>query len=107
MTALNPHAAPAMGRAPRYKHRIASLRKNSCERLDISLEEYNGCDLLNLSVVRDSSGSHVLNRMKSTARFVSVSVRMLPDLIEALQAAERQARCMEILDDSETEAARR
>ena len=80
-----------MGRAPRYKHRIASLRKNSCERLDITLEEYNGADLLNLSVVATTVGRHALNRMKGTARFVSVGVRMLPDLIEALQAAERQA----------------
>jgi hypothetical protein len=88
---LTPHSAPKMPRAARYKHKIATLRKNSMERLDITLEEYNGCDLLNLAVVRDSTGNHSLNRMKGTARFVSVNVCLLPQLIVALQDAQHRA----------------
>ena len=87
---LTPHSAPKMQRAPRYKHKVATLRKNSMERLDITLEEYNGCDLVNLAVVTDSTGHHRLNRMKHTARYVSVSARLPPQLIEALQEAEHQ-----------------
>jgi hypothetical protein len=89
---LTSHSAPKMGRAARYKHRIASLRKNSLERLDVSLEEYNGVDLVNLAVVRDSTGNHRLNGMQGTARYVSIATRLLPQLITALQDAQRKAR---------------
>jgi hypothetical protein len=87
-----------MGRTARYKHRIASLRKNSLERLDITLEEYNGVDLLNLAVVRDSTGKHRLNAMRGTARYVSINARLIPQLILALQDAERKATELGILD---------
>lgn len=96
-TALRRHSAPAMGRAPRYKYEIAALRKNSCERLLVSLEEYNGADLTNLCVKRDSTGKHRLNGMKGTARFVSIQTRQLPDLIKALQDAESKARELGLL----------
>ena len=88
---LTPHSAPKMQRAPRYKHKVATLRKNSMERLDITLEEYNGVDLLNLAVVRDSTGKHRLNGMRGTARYVSLSTRLLPQLIAALEEAKRRA----------------
>jgi hypothetical protein len=90
-----------MPRSPRYKHKVATLRKNSMERIDITLEEYNGCDLLNIAVVRDSTGRHFLNGMRGTARYVSVSTRLLPQLIEALQEAERQARAQGILPEKD------
>ena len=99
---LIPHTAPQMGRAPRYRHRIANLRKNSMERLTVTLEEYNGADLLNIAVVRDSSGSHSLNRMKGTARFVSIGARLLPDIIRALQDAKAKAVELGILAPDET-----
>lgn len=57
----------------------------------MSLEEYNGTDLCNLSVVRDSTGKHRTDRMKGTARFVSIQTAQLPTLIEALQEAARKA----------------
>jgi hypothetical protein len=98
---LTPHSAPKMARAPRYKHRIASLRKNSMERIDITLEEYNGCDLLNIAVVRDSTGKHRLNGMRGTARYVSLHTRLLPQLIEVLQDAERQARAQGVLAEKD------
>jgi hypothetical protein len=101
---LTPHSAPKMPRAARYKHKVASLRKNSMERLDISLEEYNGAYLVNLSVVRDSTGRHSLNGMRGTARFVSLSVQLLPPLILALQEAERQAVKEGLLDKQSDEA---
>jgi hypothetical protein len=99
-TALRPHSAPKMSRAARYKHTIAKIRKNSCERLQVTLEEYNNTDLVNLSVVRDSTGHHSLNRMKGTARFVSLNVRLLPQLIAALQDAQRKAIELGIIDTS-------
>ena len=98
---LNPHSAPKMGRSPRYKHKVASLRKNSLERLDITLEEYNGADLLNLTVVRDSTGNYRLNGMRGTARYVSVNARLLPQLIAALQDAERKAIELGLLSKAE------
>lgn len=94
---LTPHSAPKMQRAPRYKHKVATLRKNSMERLDITLEEYGGHDLLNIAVVRDSTGHHRLNGMRGTARYVSVNTRLLPQLIAALQDAERKAQELGIL----------
>ena len=95
---LTPHSAPKMIRAPRYKHKVASLRKNSMERLDITLEEYNGADLVNLAVARDSTGHHRLNGMRGTARYVSLNARLLPQLIAALQEAERKAVELGILE---------
>lgn len=88
---LQRHTAPQMGRQAKYKHQVASLRKNSCERLTVSLEEYNGTDLLNLSVKRDSTAKHRVGRMKQTARFVSIQIHQLPALIEALKEAEQKA----------------
>jgi hypothetical protein len=60
---LSPHTAPKMARAPRYRHKVASFGKNSMERVDVMLEEYNGIDLLNVSV-SDSSGQHSLKRRR-------------------------------------------
>lgn len=88
---LAPHSAPKMARSARYKHKVATIRKNSMERLDITLEEYNGADLLNLTVVRDSTGKHSLNAMRGTARYVSLNARLIPQLIAVLQEAERKA----------------
>jgi hypothetical protein len=99
---LTPHSAPKMSRTARYKHTIANIRKNSCERLQVTLEEYNGCDLLNLSVVRDSTGRHRLNGMRGTARYVSLNTRLLPQLIAALQEAERKARELGVLETTDT-----
>jgi hypothetical protein len=50
-----------------------------------------GADLCHVSVKRDGTGNHSLNKMKGTARYVSLSVRLLPQLIAALQDAEREA----------------
>jgi hypothetical protein len=102
---LRRHTAPKMDRAASYKHQIATLRKNSMERLEVSLEEYNGADLCNIAVRRDSTGSHALNGMKATARFVSVNIRQLPALIAALQQAEAKAHEMGLLHSQTTDAA--
>jgi hypothetical protein len=59
---LTPHTAPKMVRAPRYRHKVASFRKNSMERLDIVIEEYNG-----------------------------LQIKQLPQLIDALKEAEQLA----------------
>ncbi len=99
VTPLQRHSAPQMGRQARYKHQIASLRKNSCERLTVSIEEYNGTDLLNLAVKRDSTAKHRIGSMKQTARFVSIQVHQLPALIEALKNAEAKAREIGLLEN--------
>jgi hypothetical protein len=99
---LTPHSAPKMARAPRYKHKVATIRKNSMERLDICLEEYNNVDLVNLSVVRDSTGRHSFNGMRGTARYVSLNARLLPQLIAALQDAQRKAIELGIIIDTST-----
>jgi hypothetical protein len=107
MTPLRRHSAPAMGRLPRYKHEIAALRKNSCERLHVSLEEYNGLDLVNLAVKRDSTGKHRIGGMKQTARYVSIQLRQLPDLIRALQDAQAKAITEGLLEASVESASKR
>lgn len=91
MKSLNRHSAPKMNRDANYKHEIAKLRKNSCERLHVDLTEYNNMHLTNLSVQRDATGKHRVGRMKQTARFVSIQTHQLPALIEALQQAESKA----------------
>ena len=88
---LSRHSAPQMERKPHYRHKVASLRKNSVERIEVTLDKYNGSDLVNIAVVRDATGSHSLNGMKGTARYVTVQTGQLRDLIEALQDAERRA----------------
>ena len=98
---LTPHSAPKMQRAPRYRHKIASLRKNSLERIEVELIEYNDIDLCHIAVKRDNTGYHSLNEMKNTARYVSLSVRLLPQLIAALQDAERKALAEGLLQPSE------
>jgi len=97
MKQLHRHSAPKMGRETNYKHSIAKLRKNSCERLHVDLTEYNNMNLLNLSVQRDSTGKHRVGKMKHTARYISIQVHQLPDLIEALQQAEIKARDIGVL----------
>jgi hypothetical protein len=97
---LNPHSAPKMHRAPRYRHKVASIRKNSLERIEIELIEYNDNDLCHIAVKRDSSGHHSLNRMKETARYVSLNVRLLPQLIAALRDAEQRAQELNLLERS-------
>src|SRR3954451_10647095 len=78
MNRTPPHTAPKMACAPRYRHKVASFRKNSMERVDVTLEEYNGLDLLNISVTRDSSGRHSLTKMRGTARYISLQTKQLP-----------------------------
>ena len=77
---LTPHSAPKMNRPPRYRHKVASFRKNSLERIDVEPTEYNGVDLCNIAVVRDSTGRHQLNAMHGTSRFVSIGIQLLPEL---------------------------
>ena len=101
MTTLHRHSAPKMNREANYKHEIAKLRKNSCERLHVDLTEYNRMHLLNLSVQRDSTGKHRIGKMKQTARFVSIQVHQLPALIEALKEAENKAREIGVLKGGE------
>jgi hypothetical protein len=97
---LNPHSAPKMSRAPRYRHKVASIRKNSLERIEIELIEYNDNDLCHIAVKRDSSGHHSLNKMRETARYVSLATRLLPQLIAALQDAQRRAAELGILEST-------
>ncbi len=100
---LTPHSAPKMNRPPRYRHKIGSFHKNSLERVEVELTEYNGVDLCNIAVVRDDSGRHSLNGMKGTARYVSLGVRHLDRLISDLTKAREHAHAMGLLGKSTEE----
>jgi hypothetical protein len=91
MSELTRHSAPQMDRKPRYHIEVANIRKNSMERLQVLLTEYNGNDLVHVAVVRDATGQHRVRGMKGTARYVSLNVRQLPALIAGLEDARRRA----------------
>lgn len=105
MPELRRHSAPQMGRAPRYHIEVANIRKNSMERLQVLLTEYNGADLVHVAVARDATGKHHVRGMKGTARYVSLNVRQLPALISALEEARSRAIAEGLLADDGSGAA--
>jgi len=68
----------------------AVIQKNSAEEIRIGLAEYNGHDLLQVRVWADPRGGGS-DRIPTKAG-IACNVRLLPDLIEALQQAETRAR---------------
>jgi hypothetical protein len=57
----------------------------------VQLTEHNGVDLVDVAVVRDTTGKHDVRGMKGTARYVSLNVRQLSALIAGLEDARRRA----------------
>jgi hypothetical protein len=74
---------------------VKVLEKNARERVRISLDRYRGVDLIDVRVtveLSSSSGTWV-----PTAKGLSLRIEQLADLIEALQAAEAEARTRGLL----------
>ena len=71
-------------------YRGAVLRKNMTEEIRIELSEFNGHDLINVRIWTDprNGGSERI----PTKAGICCNVRLLPELIDALQQAETQAR---------------
>ena len=75
---------------------IATLRKNAAEEVRVSLDEFKGHDLISLRVWCDPYAG---DARVPTKRGLSVSVRLLPELIAALRQAEAEAREAGLLGD--------
>ena len=69
---------------------LAVIRKNALEEIRVELSEFNGHDLINIRIWTDprNGGSERI----PTKAGVCCNVRLLPELIEALQKAEAAAR---------------
>jgi hypothetical protein len=69
---------------------IASLEKNSRERVRVALDEYQGVKLIDIRITTElSQGTGI---QAPTKKGVALNVAKLPELIDALQQAERRAR---------------
>lgn len=78
------------------KRHIATISKNKLEEIRVGLDEYKGYDLVSIRVWADPyAGSERV----PTKRDISIGVRLLPGLIEALQQAEARARKAGLLQD--------
>ena len=76
-------------------YRGAVLRKNMTEEIRIELSEFRGHDLINIRVwtdPRDGGAERI-----PTKAGIACNVRLLPELIEALQKAEGAARKVGLL----------
>ena len=68
---------------------VAVVRKNGLEEIRVSLDSYNGHDLLDVRTYADFSGA---GERRATKKGISLRVDALPELITALHKAEAQAR---------------
>ena len=90
---LQPTRAPRMQRPADYEFIIGELRKNTAERLRVTIHEFNGHDMLSARVYvgRD------IGQAKPTPKGITVYVSTLPKLIRLLQEAEAKARAEELI----------
>ena len=74
---------------------LATIRKNALEEIRVGLSEFNGHDLLNVRIWTDqrNGGSERI----PTKAGIACRVALLPEIIEALQQAEAQARARGLL----------
>jgi len=74
---------------------LATIRKNAAEEIRIELTQFNGHDLLNVRVWTDprNGGSERI----PTRAGIACRVALLPEIIEALQQAEAEARARGLL----------
>jgi len=89
-------AARKMDREPRYNVQVADIRKNAQEHLRIELHEFNGYDLVSLRVWFEKGGE-----MLPSAKGVTISAALIPQLRKAFEAAERVAAERGILSSDE------
>ncbi len=64
---------------------LASFRKNAREEVHISLDEFNGHDLINIRVFYDAGNGD----MRPGKQGLAIRLEQLPDLMEALAIVER------------------
>lgn len=64
---------------------ISTIQKNASEQLRISLDEYRGVELVDIRVFASFSAANVA---MPTKKGLSIRRDMLPELIEALEAAQ-------------------
>ena len=74
---------------------LATIRKNALEEIRVELSEFNGHDLLNIRIWTDprNGGSERI----PTKAGIACRLALLPEIIEALQQAEAQARARGLL----------
>jgi hypothetical protein len=81
--------------AESQRYRGAVLRKNTAEEIRIELSEFRGHDLINIRVwtdPRDGGAERI-----PTKAGIACRVALLPEIIDALQQAEAQARARGLL----------
>ncbi len=82
---------------------IATIEKNQREQIVVALSEFEGrdgiFDMVSARVFYDKGNGD----MKPTRNGLNVPTRLLPDLIEALEEAERQARAAGLIEDEVVE----
>ncbi len=80
---------------------IETITKNKREEIRVALTKYEGHDLCDIRVF---SETYTSDERVATKKGVCVSVAKLPDLIEALQKAEAEARAAGLLKRSEADS---
>ena len=84
---------------------IATIPKNTTEEIRIGLDKFKGHDLVSLRVWADPYAG---DERVATRKGISMNVKLLPDLIAALQdtkAAAREAGLLADHDDDDAKAA--
>lgn len=84
----------AMSTAPSLPAEIAIIKKSPRESISVRICEYEGRPYVDLRIVDTASGA----RAMFTKRGVTLRPLLLADLIAALQAAQRRARELGLLD---------
>lgn len=79
---------------------IATIPKNSREEVRISLSEFRGVDLINLRIWFDAKDGD----KRPSKDGLALRLEKLPDLIQALQGAEHEARRAGLLAAERTPA---
>ena len=74
---------------------IATIEKNKLEEIRVGLSEFNGHDLLNIRIWAEPRNGGA--KRIPTKAGICCNVRLLPELIEALQKAEAAARERDLL----------
>jgi hypothetical protein len=75
---------------------IATLVKNAREQVRVSLDHYQGHDLIDVRVVMELNPE--TKAMMPTKKGISLRIEQLPDLISALRKAVEEARRRGLLD---------
>ena len=90
-----PEAADSARKDEEPQGALATIRKNALEEIRVGLSEFNGHDLLNIRIWTDprNGGSERI----PTKAGIACRVALLPEIIEALQQAEAQARARGLL----------